>query len=231
MTNEAFLRQVALFKDLSENDVRQLESMAYEQSFKRNEVICRLQETESRFHVVTEGTVKVTMQDRSNKEIILYLVRAGGFFGEASLFGVGHQLGTATALEPCRTFVVFRDKLMPFILKHPSVLLTMLSTLSSRLCKAEQRISRLVFADAYEKVASVLEDCLEEANSPPDRGVELSLSLTRKELASMIGVSRETFIRIMTGLQKAGVIRIESRRIAIVNPRKLKREATRSLCA
>ena len=117
---------------------------------------------------------------------------------------------------------------MSFIEKHPAVLLGMLGALSARLSRAEQRISRLVFADAYEKVASLLTEALEETKTSLDAGAEVALPLSHKELASLAGVSRETFTRIMNGFQKAGVIRIKSRRIAIINPARLKREATRS---
>ncbi len=117
---------------------------------------------------------------------------------------------------------------MSFIENHPGVLLGILAALSARLSKAEQRISRLVFADAYEKVAGLLTDALDETKTSVDAGVEIALPLSRKELASLVGVSRETFTRIMSGFQKAGVIRVKSRCVAIMNPARLKREATKS---
>ncbi len=228
MADLAFLRQVAVFKDLSDKHLRQLESISGERSFQKNELICRLPEAGSSVYVVKEGTVKLSMQDRNGKEIILNIVRSGEFFGETSLFDGGRQFGTATALEPCRTLVLFRDRFLDFIGKHPRVLLMMLSTLSVRLRRAEEMIRRLVFADAYEKVASILLDALQEMKIPLSAGVEVTLLLTHKELANLVGVSRETFSRVMTSFQKAGLIRIGSRRIAIVNPDRLKREATRS---
>ena len=228
MANDAFLHQVPLFKELSERHLHQLESISEERSFQKNEVVCRLQEAGNSFHVVREGTVKVSIQDRIGKEIILYLVQAGDFLGEASLFDGSCQLGMAITLGPCRTLEISRYRFMDFVMEHPGMLLGMLSTLSMRLRRAEQRISRLVFADAYEKVASVLTDALEEAETPLDAGVEVLLPLSHKDLASLVGISRETFTRIMTDFQKAGVIRMKSRRIAIINPGRLKREAGKS---
>lgn len=104
----------------------------------------------------------------------------------------------------------------------------MLTALSRRLRKADEKISRLVFADAYEKVASVLMDIVEEKKIPFNIGAEIPLSLTRQELADLVGLSRETLTRVMADFQRAGLVRIEGRRISIVNPAKLKREATRS---
>ncbi len=228
MENETFLSQIPLFKDFCGRHLHELALIAHEQSFQKNEVICRLREPESSLYVVKEGTVKVSAQDRSSREVILYVVQPGEFFGETSLFVKDHQLGVATALRPCQVLAISRDWFVGFLDKHPRVLFRVLSTLSIRLNKAEQRISRLVFADAYEKVASALTDTLEEMKAPIDAGVEVALPLSHKELASLVGVSRETFTRIMTVFQKAGLIRVASRRVAIVNPRRLKHEATRS---
>ncbi len=225
--NKAFLHNVPLFKDVSERHLDQLESISEERSLQKNEVVCRLQET-GNFYVVREGTVKVGVQDRHGKEIILYLVRPGEFLGEGSLFEGCSQLGIATALGPCRILEVLRERFMEFAMQHPKMLLEMFSTVSLRLHRAEQMISRLVFADAYEKVASVLTEVLDETKTPLDPGVEIPLPLSHKQLASLVGVSRETFTRIMTSFQKAGVIRIKSHRIAVVNPRRLRREAGKS---
>ncbi len=228
MGDLAFLRQVAVFTDLSDEQLRQLESISGERSFQKNELVCRLPEAGSSVYVIKQGTVKVSVQDKTGREIILYIARAGEFFCETSLFDGGSQFGTATALEACRALVLIRDRFLDFIGKHPRALLRMLSTLAARLRRAEDRIRRLAFADAYEKVASAVLDMLQETKIPLGAGVEVPLALTHQELASLVGVSRETFTRVIARFQKAGLIRIQNRRIVIVNPDRLKREATRS---
>ncbi len=105
----------------------------------------------------------------------------------------------------------------------------MLTALSRRLRKADEKISRLVFADAYEKVASVLMDIIAEKKIPLNIGTEIPLSLTRKELADVAGLSRETLTRVIADFRKAGLVRVDGRRLVIVNPVKLTREASRSM--
>ena len=45
----------------------------------------------------------------------------------------------------------------------------------------------------------------------------------------MVGLSRETLTRVNADFKRAGVLRIEGRHIPIINPAKLKREASRSI--
>lgn len=228
MTNRAFLRQVSLFGDLSDKDLRELESVVRERLFRKNEVIFHAREPGNALFVIKRGRVKISMDDRSGREIILRIFEAGDFFGEMSLLDGESRSATVSSLEPCQALVLSRDQFLKFVMKRPEVVLKMLTALSRRLRKADEKISRLVFADAYEKVASVLMDIIEERKIPLNIGADIPLSLTRKELADMVGLSRETLTRVIADFQRAGVVRIEGRHIAIINPAKLKREATRS---
>lgn len=229
MTNRAFLRQVGLFDGLSDRDLRELESVVRERSFRKNEVIFHAQEPGNALFVIKRGRVKISMDDRSGKEIILRILEAGDFFGEMSLLDGEPRSATVSSLEPCQALILSRDQFLQFIPRHPQVVLKMLTALSRRLRKADEKISRLVFADAYEKVASVLLDIIEERKIPLNIGTEIPLSLTRKDLAELAGLSRETLTRVIADFQRAGLVRIEGRRVSVVNPAKLKREATRSV--
>jgi CRP-like cAMP-binding protein len=229
VTNRAFLRQVNLFDGLSDKDLRELESMVRERAFRKNEVIFHAQEPGNALFVIKRGRVKISMGDRRGKEIILRIFEAGDFFGEMSLLDGEPRSATVSSLEPCQALVLSRDQFLKFVAEHPEVVMKMLTALSRRLRKADEKISRLAFADAYEKVASVLMDMVEEKKIPLSVGSEIPLSLTRKELAGTVGISRETLTRVLADFQRAGLVRIEHRRIAIVNPTKLKREAARSL--
>lgn len=229
MTNRVFLRQVSLFSDLSDKDLRELESVVRERSFRKNEVIFHAQEPGNALFVIKRGRVKISMDDRSGKEIILRILEAGDFFGEMSLLDDEPRSATVSSLEPCQALILFREPFLRFIPRHPEVVMKMLTALSRRLRKADEKISRLVFADAYEKVASVLMDIIEERKVPLNIGTEVPLSLTRQELADIAGLSRETLTRVIADFQRAGLVRIEGRRIAIVSPARLKREATRSI--
>ncbi len=229
MTNRAFLRKVSLLRGLSDDELRKLESAVQERSFGKNEVIFHAKEPGDTLFVIKRGRVKISMNDRNGREIILRILEAGDFFGEMALLDREPRSATVSSLEPCQALILSRDQFLQFIPRHPEVVMKMLTMFSRRLRKADEKIWRLVFADAYEKVASVLMEIIEERKIPLKIGTEIPLSLSRKELADLVGISRETLTRVIAGFQRAGLVRIDGRRIAIINPAKLKREATRSV--
>lgn len=229
MANIAFLRQVSLFSDLADKDLRDLESVVRERSFRKNEVIFHAQEPGNALFVIKRGRVKISMDDKGGREIILRILEAGDFFGEMSLLDGEPRSAKVSSLDLCQALILSREEFLRFIPRHPGVVLKMLTTLSRRLRKADEKISRLVFADAYEKVASVLMEIVEERKIPLNIGTEIPISFTRKELADQVGLSRETLTRVLADFQRAGVVRVEGRSVAVVNPVKLKHEATRSV--
>lgn len=229
MSNLAVLRRVTLFADLSDNELAEVEAIARKRSFRKHEVIFHSQEPGSALFILTRGRVKVSINDRQGREIILRILEAGDFFGEMSLLDGEYRSATVTTLEPCQALIIFRDRFSEFIPRHPNVVMKMLTMLSRRLRKANEKIGRLAFADAHEKVASVLTELMEERKVPLSIGAELPLSLTRTELANLAGISRETFTRVMADFQRDSVLRVERRRIVVINPGKLRREATRSV--
>ncbi|MBI4526034.1 MAG: Crp/Fnr family transcriptional regulator [Deltaproteobacteria bacterium] len=229
MTNRTFLRDVTLFSDLSDSELRKLESFLEQRSFPKSQIIFHAHERGNSLFIIKRGRVKISMNDRNGREIILGILKAGDFFGEMALLDSEPRSATVSSLEPCQALVLSREQFLQFIPRHPEVVMKMLTTFSQRLRKADEKISRLVFADAYEKVASVLVEITEERKIPLNVGAEIVLSLSRKELADLVGLSRETLTRVIAAFQKAGLVRIDGRRIGIISPTRLKREATRSM--
>lgn len=61
---------------------------------------------------------------------------------------------------------------------------------------------------AVEKLADLLKLWIAEIGKPTDRGIELQLLLTQKEIGQMLGVSRETVGRLLAELECQGVLQL-----------------------
>ncbi|NWG14226.1 MAG: winged helix-turn-helix domain-containing protein, partial [Acidobacteria bacterium] len=53
------------------------------------------------------------------------------------------------------------------------------------------------------------------------RGIIIDLKITHQEIAEMVGTSRETVTRTLARLQKEEIIKVEGRRIILMDPRRL----------
>ena len=86
-----------------------------------------------------------------------------------------------------------------------------------RLRKIENKIEDLVYKDVTKKLASLLINLTDEYGVNDDRGILLRIKLTHKDLASLIGASRETITLTLKEFKEKGLIDILSRTIIITD--------------
>jgi CRP-like cAMP-binding protein len=219
-----FLRKVSLFSELSEEELRQLAGVVREQHYRKNTTLFHIDDPGNALFILKSGVMKITIEDQNGREIILRMVYPTEFLGEMALLDGMPRSATVTTQEPCEALIVYRQHFLELIDKSPRILLNMTTVLSRRLRKMNELIRSLVFFDVYGKVARVLLTLVAEKGRQTAQGTVIDLRLTQQELAELAGMSRETMTRTLRDFQQAGVVRIESGIITILELDMLQRE-------
>ena len=224
VTKTESLKNIPIFSSLSELHLEELSEIALEKTYRKNQVIFDQGDPGNSLIVVLSGLVKISLVDSNNHEFIIKTFSANDFFGEMALLDGGTRSATATAVEDTKALIIFRDNFIGLIKKTPSVALGMLTELSNRLRTTTENISNLTFFDAYGKVARCLLDLAEKIGKNEGDGMSLELTLSRQELANMAGLSRETFARILKEFQIRGCLKVQGKKITIVDEKVMRRE-------
>ena len=219
-----FLRKVPLFSDLEENDILQLAEMVREQHYRKNATIFHINDPGNALFILKSGLVKITIEDQHGREIILRILYPTDFFGEMSLLDGMPRSATVITQEPTDALILYREHFLRLVDRSPKILLNVTATLSRRLRRMNELIRSLAFYDVYGKVARVLLNLVTEKGRATERGMVIDLRLTQQELAELAGMSRETMTRTLRDFQQAGVVRIESGIITILEIDMLQRE-------
>jgi CRP/FNR family cyclic AMP-dependent transcriptional regulator len=219
-----FLRKVSLFAELPEEELRQLAGVVREQHYRKNTTLFHIDDPGNALFILKSGMMKTTIEDQNGREIILGMVYPADFVGEMALLDGMPRSATVTTQEPCEALIIYRQHFLELIHKSPSILLNMTAALSRRLRKMNELIRSLVFFDVYGKVARVLLTLMAEKGRATAQGTVIDLRLTQQELAELAGMSRETMTRTLRDFQQAGVVRIESGIITILELDMLQRE-------
>src|SRR5947209_3551925 len=82
----AALQDVALFRQLSGEELTVLAGQVVERSYGRNELIFSQGEPGDGLYIVRQGHVSISRQNPDGDELILALYEAGEYFGELALF-------------------------------------------------------------------------------------------------------------------------------------------------
>jgi CRP-like cAMP-binding protein len=218
------LKNIPIFSSLPEVYLEELSEIMLEKTYRKNQVIFDQGDPGSSLIVIKSGLVKISLVDSNNHEFIIKTFSVNDFFGEMSLLDGGSRSATATAVEDTQALIIFRENFISLIQKTPSMALGMLTELSNRLRTTTENISNLTFFDAYGKVAQCLLDLADKVGKREEDGVAIQLTLSRQELANMSGLSRETFARILKEFQVRGCLKVQGKKITILNEKVMRRE-------
>ena len=208
---------IPLFEGLPREHLEDLAMIVLEQVFERGQMIFSEGDEANGFYVGVAGRIKIFKMSPEGKEQTLHLFGPGEPFGEVPVF-TGQQFpANAEAMERTRAYFFPRDAFVNLIKKNPSLALNMLAILSRRL----RRFARLVEDLSLKEVPGRLAAYLLYLSKQGDGTTDLELSITKGQLASLLGTIPETLSRILGRMAAQGLIRSEGPRIKILDPRGL----------
>ena len=215
-----FLATVPLFHGLDPEEQARFGELVRERSYPKGSVILFQDDPGDSLFILRAGRVKVVLIGEDGREVILGVLEPGAHFGELSLIDDQPRSAHVIAMEDAQLMILRREDFRRRVQANPSVAWALLCELSHRLRRADEKIGGLVLLDVPGRIARLLLDLAEEGGSDMIEKV-----LTHQTIAQMIGASRETVSRSMKDFQKAGLIKVERRRIAVANREALVRRS------
>ncbi len=188
---ERLIRDVPLLARLSDADLKALASAGHLREFSSSDAVVHQGDPGDSLHVVVEGRIRISMLSSSGEEATVAMVGPGDCVGELSLFDGRPRSATATAMGPTRTFVVTRDAFVAWVRHRPDAALALLETLALRLRRTDEALADLTFLDVPHRLALQLVR-MASADALGRDTADRRLKITQADIASMLGVSRES---------------------------------------
>ena len=202
-----------LFKGLPANQIDIICQMTSERTYGRGETIFFEGDAANGFYIVSGGQVKVYKMNPMGKEHILHIFGAGEPIGEVPVFHGQPFPASAEALVKSSLLYLERRDFVKLIQDNPSVSLNMLAVLSMRLRQFATQIENLSLKEVPARLANYLLYVSEEHGNSET----IQLSVSKGQLASLLGTIPETLSRIFAKMSDEGLIRVEGRTITIID--------------
>lgn len=227
LARRAALKKVPVFAELSEAELGFLVDRAQSRVYRAGEVVFTEGDPCSGLFVVESGAVKVYKLSPSGREQVLTVEHPGSSIAELPVFDGGNYPASAVAVEDSRLMFISKDDFYRLCVSHPEVALKILRVIGSRLRLLVNIIEELSFTTVRQRLAALLLRMAEKGKRRPE-GVEFALPVSQQELAAQIGTVRELVSRNLSRFQAEGVLRLNGRRVCILNQESL-REVTERL--
>lgn len=212
------LKQIAaipLFKGLAEDQLCQLSTIVIERTYRRGQTIFSEGDEGNGFYVVSSGRVKIFKLSHEGKEQILHIFGSGEPFGEVPVFSGEHFPAHAETLEESKILFFPRSAFIELIKKHPSLALNMLAVLSKRL----RRFTALIEDLSLKEVPGRLSAYLLYLSETKNRSANLTLDISKTQLASLLGTIPETLSRILARMSAEDLIESDGHRTIKIRDR------------
>ncbi|HET9797934.1 MAG TPA: Crp/Fnr family transcriptional regulator [Gemmatimonadaceae bacterium] len=215
-----FLASVPMFSGLQRDELLKFAELTRERTYPKGSVILFQGDPGDSLYVLHQGRAKVVLIGEDGREVILGVLEPGAHFGELALIDDQPRSAHVIAMEDSQLLILRREDFRRRVEANPPVAWALLTELSRRLRRADQKIGGLVLLDVPGRISRLLLDLSAESDS-----ATIEKPLTHQTIAQMIGASRETVSRAMKEFQEEGLIRVERRRIAVANRDALEKRA------
>lgn len=173
---------------------------------------------------IHKGKVKISKLGEEGKEQVVRFAGTGELLGYRSILSNESYNATATALEDSHVCLISKDKFMDVLNKNNNFSMEIIKMLSADLRNSEQHLINISQKTVRERVAETLLLLKEKFGLESDNKT-LSLSLTRREIGDIAGISTETTIRTLSDMNKDGLIELKGKSIIIKDMKGLIAEA------
>ena len=212
-----YLQRCQLFEKLSTEELQQLESASRLKTYPKGATLYFPDDAADSLFVIVEGRVRLVSITPDGKQAILALFGPGDLFGELSLVGAEQRDDFAETIVASKVLNIPRPIVESVMQRNASLSLGITKLIGFRRRRIERRLRSLLFRSNRDRLASLLWELVEQYGRSTPEGVLIDLKLSHQDLASLIGVTRESVTISLGELQSAGMIAIGRQKVVIRN--------------
>ncbi len=193
--------------------------------YKKKETVLNAGQNPSGVFYIKRGYIRVYRLSEEGEELSLIILKPGDLF--PVVWGESNFLENCyfEALTTTAVYMAPRELFMHFAQSNPEIYQELTLLALGRLDGFLARIEYMVFGNAYTKVASTLLVCANRFGDKNGSDVVLQVPLTHKDIATLVGITRETTCLEMKKLEKKGLISHRGRLLVVKDIAKLSEES------
>ena len=216
-----FIRTHTLFRHLSDEEFEQISLNKITESYKRGSIIYQEGNRMKGFFCVHDGIIKIYKTGFDGKEQIIRFAKPGDVIGYRSVLSNEPACTTTEVIQDCIVCHIPSNTLFNLVKNNGNFSLELMQLTCRELGEANTYITDIAQKTVRERLAEILLHLKDEFGE--DSEENLNISLTREELANIVGTATESVIRLLSEFKNDQLIQIQGRKIKILDEPGLKR--------
>lgn len=176
--------------------------------YKPRTVISPVNDTQSSVFYIKSGFMRVFRISEQGEELTLTILKPKDFFpltygmSNTNVFK-SYYLEAITQLELWKVHI---EQFQQFTSAHPDVYYELTKRVLVRFDGVLTKMEYLVLNNAYTKIVATIISCAKKFGEPHGDNIIINVPLTHKDIATLVGITRETTSLEMKKLEKQGYI-------------------------
>ncbi len=209
------LKKIDLFKNLSDEELKELEPYLVTTTFKKKEDIFAEGDQPEWFYIVSKGKVKITKLSHEGKEIILEIISPHDIFGGVAVLRNFPYPANAVAMEDSEVIKISRKNLMRLVDRFPNLMYCIALQLGDRMKSSYDSLKNIALERVEARIAALLLKLAGKVGIDTKDGLLIDMRLTKQDVADMVGTTVETSIRTFSKFKKQGLVSDKDGKIII----------------
>ncbi|MFO7754571.1 MAG: Crp/Fnr family transcriptional regulator [Bacteroidales bacterium] len=210
-----------VFRHLSKDEIDIINFEKDFRQYKRGSVLYTENSRISGFYCINKGIIKVFKTGIDGKEQIIRFAKPGDIIAYRSVLSNEPACTSAKVIEDARVCFIPAHILTDFVNKNPLFSMEVMKLTCHELGEANAYITDIAQKTVRERLAEVLLILINDFGLDSDN--YLQISLTREELANIVGTATESVIRLLSEFKSDNVIQLSGRKIKIIDQKALKK--------
>ncbi|WP_118949703.1 Crp/Fnr family transcriptional regulator [Taibaiella helva] len=205
----------SIFSGLSQDDLELLMAHRLEQTYRKGELIFREGAYPQGIFYITEGKVKKYKVDNTGREHIIYVANTGELIGYHAVLSGERYPDSAAALGESRIAFIPREDFLEVLDRSPVLMRRLLKMLSHEFGVLENGLTLFAQKSVRERLALQLVVLREKYKQDVQPGTPVAINMSRDDLASLVGTTKENAVRVLTEFKQEGILETRGRKIII----------------
>jgi CRP/FNR family transcriptional regulator, polysaccharide utilization system transcription regulator len=211
----------SIFKHLTKDEAEKLNFEKDFRHYKRGDVLYHEGNRISGIYCVNSGIIKVFKTGLDGKEQIIRFAKPGEVIAYRSVLSNEPACTTSKVIEDCTVCFIPSEILITFIKTNSNFAFELLKLTCEELGEANSYITDIAQKTVRERLAEVLMQLVNDFGLDDQK--YLKISLTREELANIVGTATESVIRLLSEFKADRYVELTGRKIKILNAKGLEK--------
>jgi CRP/FNR family transcriptional regulator, cyclic AMP receptor protein len=216
------IRQTEWSAGLGETLISRLAASSVCLDYRRRRFVYRAGDDADALYLIARGRVKLCrIEPGTKREAVIDILSAGALFGESALYDAGSRENCAVAYENSRLLRIPMGEFQRGMVEDHALYDYTFRLIGQRRAHAERRVTDFALDAIPARLEKLLVEYSDRYGVHDSTGVLIDIPLPHREIASIVGSTRESVTVRLNAMRREGIIDFVNRKILIKRPESL----------